>query len=125
MLEPLERSVGDLLDVLRSAVQASLRTATRIDIEAELAGDHDPVADRRKSFTDQLLVRERPVDLGGVEEGDAVVDGRADERDSLLFVDSRTVTKAQSHAAEADRRNLEAAAAQVYASASIELLKLR
>ena len=51
------------------------------EIEAEFRGDHDLVADGGERFAHQLLVRERTVDLGGVEEGDAALDGRADEGD--------------------------------------------
>ena len=54
------------------------------NVEAELRGDDDLVADRRERLTDDLLVDERAVHLGGVEEGDAAVDGGADERDALL-----------------------------------------
>jgi hypothetical protein len=43
--EPLERGLGDLLDVLRPAVQAPLLACMRIDVVAELGGDHDLRAD--------------------------------------------------------------------------------
>src|SRR5215203_754828 len=36
-------------------------------------------------IADKLLVRERAVDLSGVEEGDAALDGGADERDPVLL----------------------------------------
>ncbi len=60
-----------------------LRARRRIDVEAELGGDHDLVAERRQRLADEFLVGERAVDLGGVEEGDAALDGRADQRDRL------------------------------------------
>ena len=44
-----------------------------IDVEAELGRDHDAIAERSQSFADDLLVLERPIDLGGVEEGHALV----------------------------------------------------
>ena len=53
----------------------------RIDIEAEFGGDHDLFPERRQRFADQLLVGERAIDFGGVEEGDAALDGGADQRD--------------------------------------------
>ena len=53
---------------------------------AELGGDHDLVAERREGFADELLVRERAIDFGGIEEGDAALDGRADQRDRILLV---------------------------------------
>ena len=42
-----------------------------VDREPELGGDHHLVADRRQPLADELLVEERAVDLGGVEERDA------------------------------------------------------
>ena len=57
-----------------------------LDVEAELGGDHHLVADRRERLADQLLVGEGAVDLGGVEEGDAALDRRADQRDASAFV---------------------------------------
>ena len=36
---------------------------SRIDVKAELGGDHHLVADRRERFADQLFVGERTVDL--------------------------------------------------------------
>ena len=84
-----------------------------VELEAELGGDHHLVAERRERLADQFLVGERAVDLGGVEEGDAALDGRADQRDHLALVRRRAVAEAQPHAAEAERRDLEAAAAEV------------
>ena len=80
-LEPLERGFRDLLDVLGPAVQARL-LPVRVDVEPELGGDHHLLADRREGLAHQLLVRERTVDFGGVEEGDAEVDGATGSRRS-------------------------------------------
>ena len=107
-LQPLERGLGDLLDVLRAAVHAAA-ARLRIEVEAELGGDHDLVAEGGEGFADELLVRERAVDFGGVEERDAALDGRPDQRDPVLLVDCRAVAKAQSHAAEPDGRDFQAA----------------
>ena len=68
----------------------------RIDVEAELGGDHHLVADRRQRLADQLLVGERAVDLGGVEERDAAVDRGADQRDHLCPVGSLAVAAGSS-----------------------------
>ena len=87
-LEPLERALGGLLDVLRPAVQArpALHAAgveLRVEVESELGGDDHLVAERGEGLADEFLVRERAVDLGGVEERDAELDGRPDQRASL------------------------------------------
>jgi hypothetical protein len=65
--------------------------------------DDDLLADRSQGLTDKLFVRERAVHLGGVEEGDAEVDGGADEGDAVLLADGRTVRVAKPHAAKSDR----------------------
>jgi hypothetical protein len=75
-LEPLERGLRDLLDVLRPAVQARpLRAPFGIELEPELGGDDDPATVRKEGFAHELFVGERAVDLGGVEERDATFDG--------------------------------------------------
>ena len=74
----------------------------RIDIEAEFGRDHDAFAERRQRLAHQLLVGEGSVDFGGVEERHAALDRAADQRDSRLLIDRRTITEAEPHAAEAD-----------------------
>ena len=83
--EPLERALGSLLDVLWPAIQAPLLPVWT-EIKAEFGGDHDLLPDGRERFAYQLLVRERSVDLGGVEERDATLDGRPDQGDHLPLV---------------------------------------
>ena len=107
-LEPLERSLGDLLDVLRPAVQAAL-LAFRANLEPELGGDHHLLAEGSERFAHEFFVRERAVDLGGVEERDAAFDGRPDQRDHLLLVLGRAVAEAHSHAAEPEGRDFQVA----------------
>ena len=64
------------------AVQTrALLARVGVDVQAELGGDHHLVADRGERLADELLVRERAVDLGGVEERDAALDGCADQGD--------------------------------------------
>ena len=58
----------------------------RIELEPELGGDDHLLAEGSERLAHQLLVRERAVDLGGVEERDAAFDGRPEERDHLLLV---------------------------------------
>ena len=86
-LEPLERGLDDLLDVLGPAVQGSpLASVLRIRRQAELGGDHHLVAERSERFAHEFFVGERAVDFGGVEERDAAFDGRADQGDPFLLV---------------------------------------
>ena len=76
-LEALERGLGDLLDVLRPAVQAR-RSGPRITaakVEPELGGDHHLLAERSEGFANKFFVSERAVNFSGVEEGDAAFHG--------------------------------------------------
>ena len=77
-LEPLERGLGHLADVLGAAVGAS---PARFADVAEFRGDHDLVANGRKSLADDLLVRVGAVGFGGVEKGDAALMRLPQERD--------------------------------------------
>jgi hypothetical protein len=99
--QPLQRGVGDLDDVLRAAVQAGL-AALGVEPEPELGGDHHLLPERRQCLADRFLVHERAVDLGGVEEGDPPLDGRADHRDAVLAVGGRAEPGTDAHAAEPD-----------------------
>ena len=63
----------------------------RVDVEAELRGDDHLVARGLQGFADDAFGLERAVDLGGVEERHALVDGGADERDHVGAVGHRTV----------------------------------
>ena len=108
--EALQRGFRDRLDVLRAAVQAAAALACgRVDVEAELRRDHDPIADGRKGLADQFLVGEGPIDLRGVEESHAALDGRPDQGYSRLLVDGRAIGMAETHAAEPHGRDFEAA----------------
>ena len=109
--EPLERGLGDLPDVLRPAVHAAL-SGRPVDVDAELGGDHHLVADRLQRFADDLFVRVRAIDLGGVEEGDAALEGRPDQADRIRRLHRLAVGLAHPHAAEADGRDFEAAVSE-------------
>ena len=79
-----------------------------VEVESELRGDHDLVADGLERLAHELLVRERPVHLRGVEEGHATFDGRPDQGDHLLPVGKRrVVAEAHPHAAEPDGRHFQ------------------
>ena len=107
--ESLERGLGHLFDVFRATVQD--RPATLhppwidVGIETELGGDHHPVSQRGKRFTDQFLICERAVDLRRIEEGDAAFHGCPEKRNHLLPVFGRTIRKTHPHAAESQSRN--------------------
>src|SRR5262249_27250162 len=101
--EPLERVLYRLLDVCGPTIQATLAS----EIEAEFGGDRHLVTNGGEGFAHQFFVGERAVDLRGVEESHAALDGRADEGDRLLRIGGRAEAVAQSHTAEAEGRDLE------------------
>jgi hypothetical protein len=74
-LEPLERGFGNLLDVLRAAVEARKGS----EVKPELGGNHHLVPERGKSSAHELFVGERTVDFGGVEKGNAAFKGRPNQ----------------------------------------------
>ena len=106
--QPPQRAVDRGADVLGPAADAAL-VAVVVEGEAELRRDDDLVADRRESLPDDLLVLERSVDLGRVEERDAVVDRLAQEGDHGRPLRRRAEALADTHAAEADGGDREVA----------------
>ena len=117
ILSRLSEASATCLDVLGPAVQARA-ACRRVELEAELGGDHHLVAERRERFADQLLVRERAVDLGGVEERDAALDGRADQRDHLLLVGRPGRSRSSCPCSRARGPRLPGCSCPVFASAS-------
>src|SRR6266542_2236289 len=94
---------------------ATIQTTTRpCDgiFEPEFRCDHHAPTERSEGFTNQLLVRERTIHLGGVEEGDAAFNRRPYEGDHLRPVRGRTVAIAHSHATEPNGRNFQIAESQ-------------
>ena len=65
--EPLERAVHGLADVLGAAGEAHLPTLG-VESEPEFGGDDHLVAEGGEGLTHELLVHERAIYLGGVEE---------------------------------------------------------
>lgn len=106
-LQPLERSLDDVADVLRPAVHA-LVPGRAGDVDAEFGGDHHLITDRLQCLADDLLILERPIDLRGVEESDAALECRADQADGIRRRHRLPIGLADPHAAEPDGRDLEA-----------------
>ena len=73
----------------------------RIAHDAELGREHDAVAPAADRAADQLLVRERPVHVGRVEEGHAELERAVDRRDRFGVV-AGAVELGHAHAAEAE-----------------------
>jgi hypothetical protein len=75
-LESLQGPFSDLLDVLGPTIQAHPpRSAVGVEFKPELGGDHHLAVERGEGFAHELLVVERAVDFGGIEERDAIFNG--------------------------------------------------
>ena len=80
-LEPAQRAVHGFANVPRPAVPVSPDLLAALDAKAEFGRDHDLVATAFERPAEELLVGERPIDLGGVEEGAAELDCAMKRRD--------------------------------------------
>src|SRR5690349_13344099 len=98
--EPLERGVAGATHVLRGAVDAEAVALLVADV-AELRGENDLVASALDRPTDEPLVGERAVHVGGVEEVDAEVERAVNGRDRRGFIAAR-VEVGHAHTAEAE-----------------------
>ena len=107
--QPLQRRVRDLTDPLGPRVQAMV-AAVSVEVETELRGDDDAIAQRPQRVPNELLVDKRPVDLGSVEERDPRrFDGIPDHADHVVPVTGvGAVTLGHAHAAEAHGGDFEA-----------------
>jgi len=111
--QPLQRFFGHLPDAFGATVE-TVRTARAggTKVVPKLGGDDDVFLERLQRLAHDLFVGEGAVDLGGVEEGDAAIDRRPDQRDHLGAVGRRAIARAHPHAAEPDRGDFEPALAE-------------
>jgi hypothetical protein len=105
--QPPERAFDHLADAFGPAVEALALAAVGREAEAELAGDHHLVPDARQPRAKLLLVETGAVNLGGVEEGDPAIVGRAQQIAGLGFAERRAIGARQAHAAQPQRGNLQ------------------
>jgi hypothetical protein len=103
--QPLERRLARLADVVGVAAAAHELAVLAANV-AELRRELDLVAPAGNGSGHELLVRERPVHVGRVEERDAEVQRALDRVQSLLLV-ARSVELGHPHAAEPDGGDLE------------------
>ncbi len=109
--QPPQRAFDRIADRFRPAVPFGAGLHAADEAEAEFGRDGHMIAAALEGAPDQLLVGERTVALGGVEKRASELDGVMKRRDRFRLV-RRTVGLAHPHTAEADRRNLEALAAE-------------
>src|SRR6185437_5172986 len=97
--EPGQRRLAGPLDVVVLAADDAVPVAGG-PVDAELRSQLHLVAAARDTAADQYLVVASAVDVGGVDEGDAQVQGAVDGRDGLVPVGG-AVPLAHPHAAQA------------------------
>ena len=101
--EPLQRRVERGAQVLRAAVAVDRLGPLVAARRGRLGGQHGVVAAAAQRLADELLVRERPVDVGRVDELRAGVERAPDDADrGLVVAPRRRVGEAHAHAAEPD-----------------------
>jgi len=110
-LEPLERGLGDLIDVFRAAVKAISRSVW-VEPEPEFRGDHHVFTEWSQSFPHEFLIREGAVGFCRVKEGHATFDGSANYLDSFLPVSRRAIGVVQPHTAVSNRRDFQVASSK-------------
>src|SRR3954454_13182774 len=97
--EPAQTSFARFADIVGFAAHASTGWVVRIADDAEFRGEHDLIATVLDRATDELLVRERSVHVGGVEMRDAEFDGAVNGGDRFVVV-PLSVEVGHSHAAK-------------------------
>src|SRR4030088_399736 len=101
--------VAALMYLFGAVVQPStVLSGRKIDVPAEFCGDHHLVADRSERLADKLLVSERAIDLGRIEEGDAALDRCPYQGDHVLLVRGRAIA----HASKPEGRDLKVAVSE-------------
>src|SRR5579885_215111 len=107
--EALQRFLSDLFNALGTAIETSPSgTTVGVELKTELRGDHHLPPKGNQGFSHQLLVGKRPIDLSGIEEGDAPLHCRMKKRDHLRLVANRFIRKGLAHAAESEGRDFQA-----------------
>ena len=107
-LQATQAAIDGSPDVFRTAVcPATALAGLQIDIEAELGGNHNLVADRGKRLAEKNLIREGSIGLRRVKQGDALVVGETDQLDHLRLVGGRAIKRTHAHAAEAEGGDFE------------------
>jgi len=109
--ETAQAALAGFADIVGFAVDAAGPGIGGVANDAEFGGEDDFVALAHDGASDELFVSVRSVDVGGVEEGDAEIDGLVDGGDGFGVVASGVELR-HAHAAESFGGNLESAAAK-------------
>src|ERR1700693_1328687 len=109
-LQTLERGLDDCANVLGTTVGTA--DLAILDLKSELGGDHDRVAATFQGPSEQLLILEGAIDLGGIVERGAELDRALNGRQRLGVVGC-AIGMTHAHAAKPQRGDAETLAAQL------------
>src|SRR6266550_3300449 len=109
--EPAQARFACLLHVLRFAVDAAKPRRIRVAQDSELCRDDNAMAFAANTASEQLLIRVRTINVGGIEESnpkvDCAIDGGKRFRIVVMAIKFR-----HAHTAESDRGNNRSAASK-------------
>jgi hypothetical protein len=83
------------------------RVVGRALVYAELRGDHDLIAYRSQSFTNEKLIMPAAIALGCIKVGAAELDGVPDQSNGFFPIRGRSVTVMEAHASNANGGNFD------------------
>ena len=88
--------------IVRVAVDLPRLRVSRVQADAELAGQEHLVAAAGNRATDQHLVGVRAIHIGGVEQGHATVQRVPDDGNAVIVTAAAAVVRAHAHAPQAE-----------------------
>ncbi|CAK9162200.1 unnamed protein product [Ilex paraguariensis] len=97
---PTISAIADANPITSTQAQEQQITQNLLEVLPPSQNEQDSQQNREKYLANKEFVGVGTVYIGGVEEGDAGVDGVVDEFDHFLFWLGRTMVKGQSHAAQ-------------------------
>src|SRR5436190_18712697 len=121
--QSLQRRLARATHVFRRPIDPEPRSVFLAHV-AELCCEHDLVATVANGLADEPLVREWPVNVGGVQKIDAEIQRSANRRNRLRVV-TLTVELGHSHAAETDGRDHRTAAPKLTSLHDVTVFILR
>src|SRR5205085_8739239 len=111
--EPAQTRFARLLHVLRFAANSAKTRRVWIAQDSELRRDDNAMAFAANSASEQLLIRVRTINVGGIEESNSKVD-RAVDRGERFRIVAVAIKFRHAHAAESDRGNNRSAASKFF-----------
>src|SRR5204863_6270540 len=109
--EPAQTRFARLLYVVRFAVNSAKSRRIRVTQDSKLCRDNNAMAFAANSASDQLLIRVRTINVGGIEESNPKVDCAIDGGERFRIV-VMAIKFRHAHAAESDRGNNRSAASK-------------